>query len=89
MTLLVIRHDIADYPTWRAAYDGAQPVRDKHGITGARVFHAPADPNNITVLHETASLEAAQAFLDDPDLHAAMASGGVAGAPRIEVVDEV
>ena len=84
----IVKHSVNDYATWKNVYDEVQPLRDQHGVTAATVLQDPADPNSITVLHWFPSLENAQSFTSSPDLKAAMAKAGVAGAPRIEVVVE-
>jgi len=84
--LIIVKHPVADFDTWRGGYDNAQPVRDAHGVTAAEVLQDPADPNNVTVLHWFPSLEQAQAFAGDPGLKDAMAAAGVNAPPRIEIV---
>ncbi len=81
--LAVISHPVKDYAIWRAVYDSAGPVRDKAGVTGAEVFHDPKNPNMMVIIHRFPSLEAAQAFLGDPGLKAAMEKGGVTAAPTV------
>jgi len=79
--LAVISHPVKDYAVWRAIYDSAEPIRQKAGVTGAEVFHDPKDPNLMVIIHRFASLDAAQAFLGDPGLRAAMEKGGVTAPP--------
>ena len=83
MATLVIRHGVADFATWRVAYDEAEALRTKHGCTGERVLRDPGD-DELLVLHEFSDLDSAQAFANDPDLGAAMQAAGVSGPPRIE-----
>jgi hypothetical protein len=86
--LSIVQHPVKDYAAWRTAYEGVQPLRDKHGVSAADVLQDPADPNNVTVLHWFPSVGQAQAFVADPKLKDAMTSAGVTGAPRIEIVVE-
>ena len=79
--LAVISHPVKDYTAWRVAYDGAEPIRQKAGVTGAEVFHDPKDPNMIVIIHRFPSLEAVQGFLSDPALKDAMSKGGVLAPP--------
>lgn len=79
--LAVVSHPVKDYAVWRAVYDSAEPIRQKAGVTGAEVFHDPKDPNMMVIIHRFPSLEAAQAFLGDPGLKAAMEKGGVTAPP--------
>ena len=83
--LAVASHPVKDYAAWRVIYDSAEPIRQKAGVTGAEVFHDPKDTNMIFIIHRFPSLDAAQAFLSDPDLKAAMMKGGVTGPPTATI----
>lgn len=83
MATLFVRHAVADYDAWRRIYDDAEPMRRAAGVVAHAVYRSAADPNEITVTHEFASLGAAQAFAGNPDLKAAMQAAGVVGAPTI------
>lgn len=79
--LAVISHPVQDYAAWRPVYENAATIRNKAGVTAAEVFHDPANPNQMVIIHRFASVAAAHAFLNDPDLDAAMKRGGVLSAP--------
>jgi quinol monooxygenase YgiN len=79
--LAVITHTVKDYAAWLPIYDAAESLRAKAGVTGAEVFRDPVDPNKLTIIHRFKTVAAATAFLADPALKAAMAKGGVIGAP--------
>jgi quinol monooxygenase YgiN len=87
-TLGIVQHSVRDYAAWRTVYEQVQPLRDKHGVSAADVLQDPTDPNNVTVLHWFPSVDQAQAFVADPGLKDAMATAGVTGPPRIEIVVE-
>lgn len=84
---LTVRHTVADYTTWRVAYDGAETVRNQHGCTGEKVYRVPGAPTDVFATHEFPSVEQAEAFAGDPALAAAMQRGGVTSAPRIEIFE--
>lgn len=86
---LTVRHTIADYATWRAAYDSADALRAQYGCTDHRVFRSPADANDVFATHDFPTLSQAEAFAGDPALAAAMQRGGVTSAPRIEIFELV
>ena len=83
MATIFVRHQVADYPTWRQVFDGFAPTQKSLGVLSADVYQATDNPNDITVTHDFASQEAAQAFAASPDLRAAMHDAGVVGAPTI------
>jgi hypothetical protein len=79
--LAVISHTVKDYAAWLPAYDSAEPLRVKAGVSGAEVFRDPVDPNKLTIIHRFRTVAAANTFLADPALKAVMVKGGVVGAP--------
>jgi hypothetical protein len=83
MTTLFVRHEVADYAAWRRVYDGFSPTQKALGVQDQAVYQAIDNPNDITVRHEFATLEAAQAFSGSPELRTAMHDAGVEGAPTI------
>lgn len=84
---LFVRHTVAEYDTWRKAYDGADALRAKHGCSGQRVMRVPGDPNDVAATHEFPTLAQAEAFANDPALKAAMEQAGVTSPPRVEIFE--
>jgi heme-degrading monooxygenase HmoA len=88
MTTLFVRHEVSDYATWRKAYDAFAPVQKANGVIADAVYRAADNPNDVTVIHEFATLEAAQAFGKLEELRTAMRTGGVLGAPKVWLTDK-
>ena len=80
---MFVRHDVADYATWRKAYDAFRPTQKQMGVTAQAVYQAMDGPNSVTVTHDFTNAEKAKAFASSPDLKAAMENAGVKGAPQI------
>jgi hypothetical protein len=59
---MFVRHEVADYAAWKKAYDSFRPVQKKNGVTYQAIYRSIDDPNDVTVLHDFASLEKAKAF---------------------------
>ena len=87
MIVAAIRHKVEDYDAWKAVYDTFPPTAG--GALFARVNRAVDDTNVVAVVAGFASVDAAQAFLGDPELKAKMMASGVVGEPRIEIYEEV
>jgi hypothetical protein len=83
MTTLFVRHQVADYAQWRQVYDGFAPTQKALGVQDQAVYQAIDNPNDITVRHEFATLEAAQAFGGSSELVSAMHDAGVQGPPTV------
>ena len=83
MATMFVRHTVSDFAAWRKAYDSVAPLQKAGGVTAEAVYRSVDDPNDVTVTHEFASIEAAKAFAATADLKAAMQKAGVVGAPTI------
>jgi quinol monooxygenase YgiN len=82
---LFVRHEVEDFATWDAVYEGLDSMRKNHGCTYQEVLVDPANAQDVFVIHRFPSLEQAQAYVASTDLHEAMGRAGVVGAPRIEI----
>jgi hypothetical protein len=83
MTMLFVRHAVANYEEWRKVYDSVGPLQKSAGVTAEAVYRGTDNPNDITITHEFGSAEAAVAFAGSDDLKNAMQRAGVVGAPTI------
>jgi hypothetical protein len=88
MAKVIVQHRVADYDRWFPVFTEHEAVRRQHGATGHSINRTVADPNTLVIVNDFATLEGAQAFTQDPSLPAAMARGGVEGAPQAWIVDE-
>lgn len=87
MIVAAVRHPVADYDAWKAVYDTFPPTAG--GALFSRVNRSVDDPNMIAVVAGFETLEAAQAFLGNPELKDKMQESGVTAEPRIEIYEEV
>ncbi len=53
------------------------------GVTSDGVYQADDNPNDITIYHEFASVDAAKKFAGSDELKTAMQAAGVVGPPTI------
>jgi hypothetical protein len=83
MATLFVRHTVSNYQSWRKLYDGFAPVQKAKGVTAQAVYQAADNPNDVTVTHDFATIEAAQAFTKSEELRKAMQEAGVVGTPTI------
>ncbi|MEO8251019.1 MAG: cyclase [Chloroflexota bacterium] len=87
MATLFVRHKVAAYAAWRETYNAFDPTRKALGVTADAVYQAADDPNEVTVTHDFATLEAAKAFVANSELHEAMDKSGVVGEPAIWITN--
>ncbi len=82
----IIVHDVADYTTWKAAFDGHDAARNQAGVIGYAINRRADKPNTIVLYLQTATLDEIKAFCASADLKATMQRAGVVGAPQITFV---
>ncbi len=83
MATLFVRHNVADFGSWKQAYDAFDAERQSMGVTGHGVYQADDNPNQVTVYHHFDSMEAAKSFATSPRLQEVMKAAGVQGTPDI------
>lgn len=83
MVTLFVRHDIADFATWKKAYDDFDAERETMGITGHGAYQAEDNPNNVTIYHHFETMDAAKAFMGNSRLREVMMTAGVQGEPTV------
>ena len=89
-TVTLVHHNVADYDAWKQVYDSVRDLQRAGGVRQHAVLRPADDPAKVVVVHTFDSLEAAQAFFDNPELKAAMGNGGVDLASlRLEFLQEV
>ncbi len=87
MVYLNVRHTVADYATWRPAFDADEARRRAAGATGVKqVYRDVDDPNTITVFLEWDNAENARKFAEDPALREVMQKAGVIGMPAVRAM---
>jgi uncharacterized protein (DUF1330 family) len=88
MAKVIVQHQVADYDRWLEVFKEHQAIRQSHGATGHSVNRVAGDSNTIVIVNDFATRDGAVAFTKDPSLPAAMAKGGVTGAPQVWIADE-
>jgi hypothetical protein len=86
---IYISHEVKDYDVWKKGFDADAVNRDKAGFKLTALYRATNNPNIIVGIMEAPSAEAAQNFLGNPDLKAAMEKAGVISAPDIKILNKV
>jgi len=83
MVRVFVRHPVAEFEVWKQAYDAFDAERQGMGVLDQAAHQALDNPNEVTIWHDFASVDAAQAFLSSDRLAEVMGSAGVAGEPTI------
>ncbi len=88
MGLLIVRHKVKDFATWKKAFDGHAAAQKAAGLTNPRVFRSSDDRNEIVALLDMKEAAAAKKFATGADLKSTMASAGVIDQPTIYFLEE-
>jgi hypothetical protein len=83
MVRMFVRHEVADYASWREAYNSIEQDRKSMGVTDHAVYRSIDDQNNVTAWHDFASQDEAQSFASSTVLRDTMQRAGVQGQPDI------
>lgn len=83
MSSVFIRHKVADYETWKAAFDEHGAVRREHGLTDTGLLRDEDDANMVTIVMTTDDSAGARAFFASDSLRDAMEGAGVVSQPEI------
>ncbi len=65
---VLILHEVADYPAWKAVFDGAATIRREAGERSYQVLHHTNEPRKIVHFSEWTSVADARAFFESPRL---------------------
>lgn len=88
MPYLLIRHKVADYARWKAAFDAHSVTRQANGSRGGQLFRNASDPNELVVLLEWDVLEKARQFAQSEELRAMMRRAGVVDHPTVSFLKD-
>jgi hypothetical protein len=89
-TIAVVRHQVADFDSWKKVYDSFASVQAEHGVRAHQVLRSIENPNDVTVTHTFDSPEIARDFFALSELKETMSEAGVkADSVQISYFDEV
>jgi hypothetical protein len=86
---VIVRHRVKDYKAWRPHFDGPDAFLHQGGAKRGLLFRSVDPPDELWVLLEWDSAEAAHKFMDAPELRRAMEESGVVGEPDITFLEEL
>jgi heme-degrading monooxygenase HmoA len=88
MAKLMVHHKVADYNKWRAVYDSMAGTRQRYGEQGAQVLRSASDPNELVILTQWNTAEAARAFAGAAELKDALQKAGVISQPEVLILED-
>ncbi|KAF0813469.1 hypothetical protein IGB42_01820 [Andreprevotia sp. IGB-42] len=88
MQYVLIIHEVADYPAWKAVFDGAAGIRREAGERSYQVLKYQNEPNRIVHFSAWTSIADAKAFFESPQLVQIRQEAGVK-APEFIYLDQL
>ena len=83
MTYLLIRHRVADFAQWKAAYDAHASARAAAGLKDTEILRDLHDGNQVVLLFEVSDIQKAKEYSESASLRDAMRDAGVADQPDL------
>jgi hypothetical protein len=88
MSSVIIRHRVADFDAWKAAFDDHASVRRDHGLTDTSLLRDEDDADMVTIVLSTDDTARAREFLGSDDLKETMAGAGVVSQPEVWIAND-
>lgn len=88
MAKLLVHHKVQSYSAWRTIFDEDDQRRKQYGSTGFQVLKSASDPNDLTVIIDWPSVDAAKAFATSDALKEKMKNAGVISQPEMTFLIE-
>jgi hypothetical protein len=88
MGLVIVRHKVKDFASWKKAFEDHAPGRGSAGFSNARLFRSADDPSEVVILFDTDDIAKAKQFVSSPDLKSAMSAAGVVDKPDVFVLTD-
>lgn len=83
MTKMFVSHLVADFETWKAAFDSMHNLRADYGCVGEHIYRGLQNPNEILIVTEWPGKQEALRYGQSNDLKEGMQKAGVISAPAI------
>jgi hypothetical protein len=88
MGLMIIRHKIKDFGSWKKVFDGHATAQKAAGLTNPRVLRSADDRSETVVLFDMQDVAKAKQFGSSPDLKSTMQSAGVVDQPTVFFLED-
>jgi hypothetical protein len=88
MSNVFIRHRVADFDTWKVAFDDHGTVRRHHGLADASLLRDDDDTSMVTIVLNTDDTARARELLASDDLRETMQKAGVVSQPEVWIASD-
>ena len=84
---MILIQKVKDYNNWKSVFDSMRATRNDYGSTGAKVYRADNEPNEILVISDWPSIDKAKKFSQSQELKDARQKAGTVGDSQFYFVD--
>ena len=88
MSSIIIRHRVADFDVWKAAFDQHGSVRREYGLVDTGLLRDEEDANMVTILMSTDDTARAREFFASDSLRETMDGAGVVSQPDMWIAND-
>ncbi|MBN1527710.1 MAG: hypothetical protein JW895_01520 [Thermoleophilaceae bacterium] len=88
MSTIFVRHDVADFDTWKPGFDDHGSVRREYGLTDVGLYRDVENPNSVTIVLTTDDVARAREFIGSDDLRETMQKLGVTSQPDVWITND-
>jgi hypothetical protein len=88
VSTIIIRHRVADFDVWKAAFDEHGSVRRDHGLADTGLLRDEEDASMVTILLSTDDTARAREFLASDSLRETMQGAGVVSQPEVWIAND-
>ena len=81
---LIVSHEVADFNTWKAAFDSHAEARSSAGFSQVNVFQDEDNDKRVTIIGQVPSREDVLAFFGKEENKAVMQNAGVTTPPQLQ-----
>ena len=79
---------MGDYSKWKSVYDSVDSFHKKNGAKSAQILKSADNPNELVILTEFESIDAARKFAQQEELKEIMQRAGVSDKPDIYFLEK-
>lgn len=77
MATVIINHQVKEYNTWKAGFDGDAQAQQGMGAKLLAVGHKAGDPSNVWIVFDVADVNAIAGALGNPEFQKRLEGFGV------------
>lgn len=87
MIYIMVSHKIADWDKWKPVFDSDDAARKTFGVEVKKLFRSADDKNDLHILFEAPSEDAAAQCITRPELKNLMQQAGVISEPVFKILN--